>query len=274
MFEQIGFWIGGAALLALAFRLVHKEKYAFAVFVLIAALVGFLMSASWFQALMRTQIIAIMTNKLTDYGRRLDEFNTTTVNIKTELSDQQSQLTKQQQKLGEQQAALGKVQSDIETQQSSLFSNYLRSATMQRELALVQTSITNQQNELQDVQFLVNNLFSKAQFETISVTDTNRVAIQTFTNGVSRVLFKLKRAAVPKSIQAVARNIGLFGPTPLIPMDHVEQNVVGTHFEGGLGSRGEIDFQYVEDTRKTNLIQKIEFRGNVFFLDGRGTVFR
>jgi predicted cation transporter len=66
--EQIFFGAVGVALLVLTFKLVHKEKYSFAFFVFIVAVVSFLLTATWFQGLMKTGVISTVTSTLKLYG--------------------------------------------------------------------------------------------------------------------------------------------------------------------------------------------------------------
>jgi hypothetical protein len=56
--EQIISGTRGVALLVLTFKLVHKEKYFFALFVFIVAVASFLLTAAWFQGLMKTGVIS------------------------------------------------------------------------------------------------------------------------------------------------------------------------------------------------------------------------
>jgi hypothetical protein len=89
--EQIFFGALGVALLVLTFKLVHKDKYSFAFFVFVTAVVSFLLTATWFQGLMKTGVISTVVSTLKLYGNRLDDFQTTITGMGNELSNHQSQ---------------------------------------------------------------------------------------------------------------------------------------------------------------------------------------
>jgi hypothetical protein len=241
--EQALCWVFAFLILGLGYRFVHKEKYKLATFCLIVAVGCLLCGQSWFQGLMKTGIIRVVRTTLQGYGNRLNDFQKETEQMRTELDEQQSQLRTQQQKIGEQQG----------------------------ELETAQKVITEQQKKIDDVEFLQKNLFANIVNEEISGADTNRVAVEIFTNGVQRVALKLKHVPIRNSVQSTFQSPGNFGVP--FPMELRTQftNIVFTYFAD---TKDPTDvklitfwIQYVRDTRATNTFSKLEFRDGFFHVD-------
>lgn len=237
MVEQILYWAIGIALLVLVYRLVHKEKFTFAFFAFTASLVCLLCGTSWFQGLMKTKIISVVTVTLKDYGKKLDDFQRTTSDMQREMDEAQSKLRQSQ-----------------------------------SELATAQTNISVQQAKIENVETLVNNLFSKMTYENIFATDTNRFFKRQLTNGDWQVFVVLKNVPIRQSIQGTVDSGEIEGWFPQIMKQPVptSRNVVLQRFDKDWPfEKTKFSIQYVKDSRDTNLVREVRFVGDEVFFDER-----
>ena len=266
--EQIVCFAFGGAILWLTFRLVRKEKFAFAIFAFIAALICFSCGLTWVQGLMKTQIISVVTSTLKEYGKKLDDFQNTTTNIQAELDQHQAQINGQQRELKTQQVEIGKAQTNIITQQGNIARQYVEVQSLQKNLDDTETNISQQQKRLEDVEFLVKNLFSKMTTEHILGNDSNLVKVLQFTNGASQVFIMLQNSAIHMSVQCIVqpRNTGQY---PLIGKLSYA-NVFSCYFGPNSNPRDmTFDLTYVLDTQETNRIKNVTFDGTKAFFDGQ-----
>ena len=101
---------------------------------------------------------------------------------------------------------------------------------MQSDLANAQTNISSQQKQIQDVQFWVNNIFSRTVTETFPGTDTNRVIIVNRTNGPQFVFFKLDHVPILSSVHAIAQSP--MAQIPLLPFAFNYENYLACYWQG------------------------------------------
>ena len=275
MIEQIFFGVVGVALLVLTFRLVHKDKFAFAFFVFIAALASFLLTATWFQGLMKTGVISSVVSTLKLYGNRLDNFQETVASMEVELTSHQNQIRTQQGALSDQEAkikvaqteisnqqtSIGKQQDAINTHQTSIANQYQRIAEIQNSLAFAQTNLDKQEKQIEDVAFLVKNIFSKTVTDSFNGCDSNHVS-RVDGGDVQRIVFKLDRVPIANSVQGLFSENGQ-GQSPMLPDITQHKNVLIANFTGNWDSWKNKTFslRYVQDTRETNLIRYVYVSG-------------
>jgi len=136
-------------------------------------------------------------------------------------------------------------------------------------LALAQTNIDVQQKKISDVESLVNVLFSNTQYENLSGSDTNKVAILNL-GGCQQLIFKLDYAPVPNTVQAVASGGGILGQIPLLPQMGQIANLLLTRYQSGRDLKGaNFSLRYIKDNRATNLVHNMIITGtNSVLLDG------
>ena len=271
MIEQIFFGFIGVALLYLTFRLVHKDKFAFAFFVFVAALVSFLLTATWFQGLMKTGVISSVVSTLKVYGNRLDNFQDTVGNMESELTNHQNQIRMQQVVLGDQEIRMQNSQSEITNHQNSIANQYQRIAEIQNNLAFAQTNLDKQEKQIEDVTFLVDNLFSKMAFEDFAASDTNRVFALLSTNNLIKLFIKLEHVPIIQSLQVSVSSGDEFDiPQQIKPLRiWTHKNILFYGFVNYDVNKTSFSIQYVKDTRETNLVSAVKFQGqNVIFDDG------
>ena len=98
--EQIICWLFAAGFLSLAVYFAHKGSlpYAFAI-VIMAAFAGFA-GLSGVQSFLKTHILWQVTSTLKTYGEKIDQFQTSVLEMRKELTEQQKSLTINQQFLG------------------------------------------------------------------------------------------------------------------------------------------------------------------------------
>jgi len=271
--ERILCWLLGIGLLVLAFRLVREDKsgltLTFGVFLFCCGL-------GWVQGLANTWLVSNINSKLAALGTQMDNIQTKMGNIQTattkmqdELSQHQNAIDKHQKELDEQQGKIRGAQSDIGVQRRNSTDQFGQLATMQATLAGTQTNINNQQRQIEDVQFLVTNLFSHMTQEAFQGSDSNRVQILHLGQADTQVFFKLQGVPLQSSIQITAQaNAGMVGQFPLVGVYSV-YNIAWCFFTGG-GDPATLLFtvQYIKDTRQTHHIQQVAFSGTKVLLDG------
>ena len=265
--EQIIAYVVAFGLLILAFRLAHKDKFKSCLVVAVLAFVACFSAQSWFQGLFKTEIISRAFSTLEGYGKKLDEFQSTTAKMRTELADHQTAIDKNQKELANQQMLIRTAQTNIAAQQGSITSQYAQIAQIQAKLASAQTNIVAQQEKLSDVTYWVSNLYSNMVTETIALSDTNKVVFNQSTNGSTCCCIISKHVPIPQSIQfsalsGEAINIpqSLAGPFAL-HKNLLLQGLVGYNVKTTV-----LQIQYVNDTRRTNVTEKVELRGDRVFV--------
>jgi hypothetical protein len=226
--EQIFCWFFAIFLLVAALRCLVKEKLSWS-FVLCLCAIGFaFFGLSGVQGLLKTGLLITVKDSLVKYGEKLESFQTNVISMRAELADQQSRI---------------------------------RTA---------QTNMATQQEALSDVTYWVRNLYANITNETISVSDTNRVIVSQLTNVGFCVCVTLDHVPIRNSIQG-----SILCPDVLyIPQSLPQPTLTyGNLFFTGLPKlkdvhKAQLRIQYVKDTRRTNVTDKLELRGNDYVLGG------
>ena len=263
-----------AAFLILAYKFFDKDQKTMAFFLAMTAAVLLAVYAPAVQGFLKTGVLFTFTKTLNAYGERLNDFQTTIGQMKGEVTDLQTKLKDHQKELESQQEKLRTVQNSISDQQSSLSSYVTKVGTMQNDLASNQKTIAEQQGKLaeqqkkiEDVEFLVNNLFSKTVFETISGSDTNRFIESKVKDNedLFLVAFRLGHVPIPNSVRIIQQSLTAGfggGQAPLLPISATDQkmNVVSCKMKGGSSRDLIFHVQYVRDTRAKERVRT--FREN------------
>jgi seryl-tRNA synthetase len=264
--------IAGLAFLVLAYRLVHKEKYAAFWYVCLMAAASFLCGQPWFQGLAKTWIISNVNSKLQAIGSQIDEVQKTTQQMQEQLSSHQKQITQSQKELEAVQTQIRNTQLKVMGSQADITNQYHELFALQRQLAITQTNLDSQEKKLEDVEYLVSNIFSKTANETIHGEDTNRICILNNWGSIKRIAFLLEHAAVPNSISGILWSPGTLVQIPILPIRTSNHNLILSSFDNLDNLKGaEFHFQYVADTRDTNLIRNVSLEGTnavILFKDG------
>jgi hypothetical protein len=241
----------GGFFLWLAFLYVGREKYPTSTVAFLTAGFFFLCGIPWFQGFVKTWVISNVNAKLQTIG---DQVNT----VQKSTSDMQSRLDDHQKKIDGHQQELDEIQKDIRGQQST------NATQMQSILALTsaaqsaQSNLEEQEKKLEDVQFLVNNFFSKVEHEMIDGSDTNKVFIARDWGVDKQIALILRHAAIPNSIHGTFEGGHYLGQNALkaIGSSNSVLNLVFCNFHNPDLTNMIFDLEYVNDDRQTNLFNR------------------
>jgi hypothetical protein len=232
-------------LLRFAYKLFDRKEETKAMLAASLAVTVFL--ACMFQGFFETQFI----RKLFDYDKKLDAFQQTVSDMKGELSDQQG--------------TIRKTQTDIGKQQVTASNQVYQVSSMEGELSSAQSNLLSQQKQIESVEKLVGGLYSRMRFEKFKGSDTNRVIVCKFKDGVGQVFFKLKYPAVGGSVQGLFQEGAM--QTALV-INGGRDDIVWAYFKDASAVSGtEFYLSYVRDTATTNS-HTVVARGDQVFFDG------
>ena len=242
--EQILCWLVGLILIVAAFRFIVHEKLAMAFVMFLFAIGCFIVGLSGVQQLFRTGLLWQVKSSLMSYGQKLEGFQTNVLSMRAELAEHQTVIDKHQQELASQQGRIRDAQTNIELQQI----------------------------KIQDVSLLVDNIFSRMTFETFAGSETNRMLSQKLagiSNTTWKAIVKLRYVPIPRSLQgtvAIRGSVSQPLDSPIISSN----NLAVIYLVGDWPIPDVvITLQYIMDARRTNLIQKVEFRGNDILVQGQ-----
>ncbi len=266
--QIIGF-VMGLFFLRLAYKFFDKDKITQSVFAAWAAVFIMLCSFPWFQGWAKSFIASNISSKLSLLGEQVSTVQQTTGEMHNQLAKHQSEIDKHQNDLNNIQSKIEQGQSTVLIQQSQITNQFKQISELQSDLFCSQTNIDAQQKKLSDVESLVNVLFSNTQYEELSGSDTNKVAILNL-GGSQQLIFKLNYSPVPNTVQAVAQGGGMAAQIPLLPQMAQTANLLFTRFNSGMDLRGvTFSFRYIKDNRATNLVHNMIISGtNSVLLDG------
>jgi hypothetical protein len=267
IFGQIVGFIFAAGFLLLAYKLYNNNKNAAGHLTAVIGALILLCSFPWFQGWAKSFIASKIISKLDALGKQVTTVQETTTAMHTQLDKHQKELDVIQVKIRE-------AESNVFSQQSDITNQFRQISFFQSDLATAQTNIFSQQEKLTNVESLVNSLFSNTEDEELSASDTNKVIILKL-SGVQWVVFKLKIAPIPNTIQAIATS-GLSTQIPILPTSLGQfQNILFTRFynEVTLNGMG-FHFRYIKNTRANGLVQNmVLLNTNTVSLDGHPVPF-
>lgn len=278
--EQYLCWGFGFLFLCLAIYFVHEKALAYGFAVSIIAVISCFCGFSSVQSFLKTQMLWMVTDTLKSYGDKLDNYQATVVDIQKRLSAKQEEfesnqmvlvmkMNDQKKELDTIQAKIREAETNIFGQQSDITNQYGRIFLLQSDLVSAQTNLDVQERKISDIESLVDTLFSNTEYENLSGSDTNKVAILNL-GGVQQLIFKLEYAPVPNTVQVVAMGGGIFGQIPFLPQMGQAANLLMTRYVSGVDLKGAtFSFRYIKDNRSTNLIHSMTITGtNSVSLDG------
>jgi len=239
-----------------SYRLLEKDHLGkSSTFALLGVVILFC-SFPWFQGFVKSWISARIDARLAALGQQVNDVQSTTTAMQKELSEHQVKIDEHQKQLDDAQSKFLKSQDEIARQQTGLSNQLQRTSILQASLDSVQTNVLNQEDQIQDVQFLVNNLYSKTVVENISGSDTNNVFVINRTNGPPLVFFRLKHIPIANSVRGIASASG--GQFPLMPFSGNTQNMLVTYWNGPDPRANAYNFEYVNNSKDTNLMGDAE----------------
>lgn len=260
-------WAVTATLLILAYKALHKDKWGFAGTCVLLGCCFAVFGLPTFQGLGETWLQSAIYSKLTALGEQVNSIQETTGKMQAELNQHQTNIDIHQKELNEQQAKIRIAQKDIASEHSGLTNQFFQLSALETKLTSAQTNIEQEQSALKDVQFLVDNLYSKVTFETLAATDTNRCTVMVLPDGSKRVFFQLKYCPIPKSVQGTVNS--LFWPQSLQPPLAITKNILTLGFDSNWNTGTLVlNVQYIPDTRNSNVVKHLDVKGQQLFLDG------
>ena len=257
----------GVAFLAFGFRLLVKDKtFAGICFAGVAAFFLF-SSLPWVQGFTKTWIISNANAKFTQLGEQIDSVQKITSEMHGQLNDHQTKIDKHQTELDTHQTGIAKAQADVLTQQTNNGIQFKQIAALQGEISTAQTNVMEQAKKIEDVDYLVQNMYSNMVNELIVTTDTNKAVLLRSTNGDSKFAFILRYPPIRGSLQAVLERGSQLGIEKTLNPDSIlDGNVFLYTFTGFDTNNMAVRFRYVKDGRNTNFFDRIkpEPNGGVF----------
>jgi hypothetical protein len=269
--ETIGQIIGfvvSIILFRLAYKFFAKEKYPT---VTLLASMGFIVlfcSFPWFQGFVKTWVVSDVNSKLEELGQQVNTVQTATTEMHGQLAKHQTQIDEHQKELDDVQVKIRTAQLDVTNQQANIAQQYQRISTVQSDLTLAQTNLAAQESKIANVEFLVDNLFSKMVVDRFSANDTNRVIYRKKADGRYNLVMKLKSVPIKGSIQLIVGGGGDI-PQTYYYDTFIYKNLIFFSLTGYDINSTTFTIQYVNDTRETNFVNDVEFRGDSdLFVDG------
>jgi hypothetical protein len=244
-------------LMRLAFLNFGKEKYPTSTLLAVLAVVAFCFSLPSFQSFARTWVVHDVNSRLLALGNKLDEVQNAMSGMHNQLTEHQNQIESHQKELASVQTKIRTTQLELSGAQTNITDQLQQISTLQQIVASAETNLMKQQGKLETVEYWVQNVFSQTEVERFEGSDTNRVLIQNVGDDVNRVFFITSFVPVNNTIHGIFAGGGLNPQVPMLPIRQpVSRNLLMTYFKGS-GKLQELTFhfQYVKDTRETNLFR-------------------
>jgi hypothetical protein len=142
---------------------------------------------------------------------------------------------------------------------------------VQNELAAAQTRLTLQAAKIEDISYLVKNLFENMVYESVSCSDTNKIAYLQKKDGHIQLWIKLQYAPIPQSIEMSVHTEGSLTPhSTMVGPFTTFKNVLPWNLYNYDMQKTSISFKYVKDVRETNLVKTVTIQDtNTFSIDGQ-----
>jgi hypothetical protein len=266
--EIIGYivpFLIGAFFLWLAYRNFEKGKQAASVvFGVIGAL--FLVSGlPWFQGVAKTWMVGNINTRMEALKEEVAKAQATAGELRAQLADHQKQIAAHQQELESARIGLEETHGRV----ADITNQFSRLETMESGLKTAQTNVDLQQRKIQDVEYLVDNLFSKLVIEEIRGSDTDRVVQVSHTNDAYRVAIILQHVPIERSIQLEYVNgLGLPIPQTFTPQKEVYKNIVFMCLHKANPETDLFTVRYYQDTRNPELARLIKASDGAVAVDG------
>jgi hypothetical protein len=260
--ETIGQIIGFVAsiiLFRLAYKFFAKEKHPTSALLASLGVIVLFCSFPWFQGFVKTWVNSNVNSKLAALGQQVNDVQAATTEMHGQLANHQTQIDKHQKELDDVQVKVRNAQSDVLNQQTKITLQYQQISNVQSALTTAQTNIDMQEKKIEDVEFLVDNFFSKTVEDRLSANDTNRVTCLKLDNDTYHVAIKLRFAPIKGSIQVIAGvNGGI--PQTVYYDTTIYKNVIFYSLHGYDINNTFLSMRYVKDSRETNLVNNVEFK--------------
>jgi hypothetical protein len=253
--QIIGFFFA-IFLLRLAYKLYDKSKYPACGFVSLAGAFIMLCSFPFFQGWAKSFIASKIISELAGLGQQVNTVQETTTEMHKLLDNHQIEIDNHQKELDEVQSNIRIAETNVINAQSDITNQFQQISALQTNLNTAGTNIATQEQELSDVEYWVQNLYSKMTNETFSIRDTNNVLIDPSTNGGLYLFIRLSQVPIAGSVETYARDANSLGEQrtyggPFIK-NITQQNLYGYDVKSLT-----LSFHYVADTRETNYYRQM-----------------
>lgn len=257
-------------LLRLAIRFFAKEKYPTCVFLAVVSAVTFCACLPPTQAFLRTWIAHSVNSQIVKLGNQITDVQASVGEMHDRLAEHQRQIGSHQLELEAVQSTIRDTQVEVSDSQVVITNQIQVMMSLQGKLATAEEEIVLQQEQLQDVQFLVDNFFEKMTVEEMSLGDSNTVVTARRDDGVLQVVVVLSSVPIKKSLEFTVTGQTRI-PQNLLIVNESFQNLVLCRFHKYDAATTMLRFQYVKDTRKTELIRvsDLKAKGTNIFLSGK-----
>ena len=306
--EQFLCWGFGLALFTLSVYFAHKNSLSYAFAVLVMSAFAIFCGLSGVQAFLKTHLLWQITTSLKNYGEKLDSFQTTVLDMRKGLTEQQAILASNQialallvtnvendfsrreheittnqtafQKLVYRQgnelavieARIQDAESNVLSQQSDITKQFLKLSLIHSNLDLVQVDILSQERQLTNVESLVNALYSNTEDELIETSDTNNLIVLK-QSGRQIVFMKLKHVPIPNSIQGIVSMHG--EQMPISPKMGQSKNIVISVFSREADLNGHFALRYIKSPESTDIVKNMVLvNSNTIAYDGLSIQYR
>lgn len=188
---QIVLVLAGLFLLYLTYRMYKRNWKAPTWICAVLGILAIVAAQPWVQGFLKTNLLTLGF----EYGERLNDYQNTVSRI-DEI------VRKHQDRLDEHQTDIDKQHRQLKTVHDELL---LQVTTAEAAISNATASLAKQQKDLSDVQYLVRNLFSRAETETFTHTDSNRMFIvenpPSNINARAVIFFQLKKVPIKQSLR-------------------------------------------------------------------------
>ena len=253
----------GIYFLFLSYRMYIKGWKVSTSLCVIVGVVTILGAQDWVQGFLKTEVVQLLYS----YSAKINSYHKTVGELEVKVREHQNKLDVHQRELDEQQKRIILTQGIISNQQSSMAHQAnliiqqeltIKTQTIevlkaQRDVVETGCKVSEQQRQIDNVDYLVKNLFNNTITEEIQGADTNRILIISHGEGACIIGIKLKYSALPKSVHGVYNSMS-FMPSPAQFRNIITAIGVGKKEQW---NTGRYYFTYVVDTRETNLVENM-----------------
>jgi septal ring factor EnvC (AmiA/AmiB activator) len=250
--------IAGCVFLYLAIRVLWKENYKVGGLLACFAAFFLLCSLPWFQGLAKTLILSTVSEQLTALGKKIDDVHKTTAEMHAQLESHQNRIDQHQRDLDAVQTNIVQTLFRVSDSQANITNQFHKLLAIGAELESAQTNIDAQRKQIADVEYWVQNLFSKMTNETFTISDEQRMLVIPSTNRTLCALLKLYHPPLPGSLKLTAVDKESRFPQQLENLATEQpQNFAILALYGFDSNTLSVAVSYVIDSRQTNLTTKL-----------------
>ncbi len=262
--EQLLCWMVGASFFVFALHLFNKEKTSYGFIVLLISIAAFVIGLSPIQALLKTHLLWQVNTSLNKLGTKMDVYI-------DQLAEMQTNLDANQIEIASNNVAITLSQKGLTNQQFIIHAQYEKILTVSSNLDAAVITISNQEKQLSDVEYWVQNLYANVTNETFSSKDTNHIVLVSNTDGSTAFIYRLSKIPINGSVESYVRDGNSFAETRVAAVDLVQNIGMNTLYKFDTNTTS-LAFKYVIDTRATNFYKQMPILNKDFFMLTNGGI--